>query len=259
MPGKIKTVTYLKQVGTGPLVPITQATYTYYGLSSPNGSYNDLATVTQQIPDGSGSWLNIGIDYYRYYLPGAANGFTHGLKMHFGPEAVRLMFNAGINYLTAADATIQPYADHAYQYDSSRRVTWSTSAVCPSCTGGGSTQDTFTYTASSFANAYSNWATKTVQTLPDSSQIVVYTNYVGLPVLFVNIDPSGTLIGATFFRWDSNCRLIWTAHPSAVALPASLSTLEAFPVLQYDDDAAAGDADEFLHRRIRRLDEDDRG
>jgi len=66
--GKIKTVTYGKQVGSGPVEPITRAASTYYGPSDANGSYNDLATVTRQIPDGSGGWLNIGVDYFRYCL-----------------------------------------------------------------------------------------------------------------------------------------------------------------------------------------------
>jgi hypothetical protein len=35
-------------------------------------------------------------------------GFIHGLKVHFGPEAYRLMFNAGIDPATASDSTVPP-------------------------------------------------------------------------------------------------------------------------------------------------------
>jgi hypothetical protein len=52
--------------------------------------------------------------------------------------------------------------------------------------------------------------------LPDGSTIAVYTNYVGKPMLYVQIDPTGTLKWITFYRYDSNGNLIWTAMPSAV-------------------------------------------
>jgi len=158
------------------------------------------------------------------------NGFVHGLKMHFGPEAYRLMFNAGINLATATDASIQAYADHRYQYDTSRRVTLEVSAVCPSCPGGGTTSDTFAYLASTNTPALNHWAMRTTQSLPDGSKIIVYTNYIGLTILYVNVDPSGNM-WAIFYRYDPTSttpQVIWKAMPSAVALPASLATLEAY-------------------------------
>ena len=57
---------------------------------------------------------------------------------------------------------------------------------------------------------------KTVQTLPDISQIIAYTNYAGLPMLMVTIDPSGTNSWSTFYRYNTDGQLIWTAQPSAV-------------------------------------------
>ena len=65
------------------------------------GSVNDLQSATQQLPNGTGGWNPVAVDYYRYWLSGSSTGFAHGLKMHFGPEAYRLIFNAGIDIETA--------------------------------------------------------------------------------------------------------------------------------------------------------------
>jgi hypothetical protein len=81
--------------------------------------------------------------------------------------------------------------DNYFECDGIQRVTLETSAVCESCPGGGSTSDSFSYSAGP-GGRYAQWAMKTGQTLPDSSQIVVYTNFCGLPILYVAIDSSGS-------------------------------------------------------------------
>ena len=124
--------------------------------------------------------------------------------------------------------------DNYSQYDGSQRVTLETSAVCESCPGGGSTSDSFSYSAGP-GGGYAEWAMKTVQTLPDSSQIVVYTNYVGLPILYVAIDSTGENMWGTFYRYNDNGQVIWQAMPSALALPSDLSTLEGYSdLMNYD-------------------------
>ena len=75
------------------------------------------------------------------------------------------MFNADINLSAASDASIQQYADHVFEYDSNRRVTLETSAVCSSCPGGGTTQDRFIYTASGWSPGFNSWQMKTQQIL----------------------------------------------------------------------------------------------
>ena len=52
--GQMETVTLQRTVGTGSPDPVMQVVYGYYGTSDPNGSVNDLKTVTTQIPDGIG-------------------------------------------------------------------------------------------------------------------------------------------------------------------------------------------------------------
>jgi RHS repeat-associated protein len=228
--GYLQSVLYRKQVGGGSWTPIEQALYGYWGASSANGSLNDLQSATRQLPNGTG-WVTVAVDFYRYWLAGSSTGFAHGLKMRFGPEACRLMFNAGINPATAADATVLPYVDQYFEYDP---TTWSVtkeiSAVCASCPGGGTTSDLFTYASNPHypGDGYGTWKTKTTQTLPDGSKIVFYGNYAALPILKVTIDPTGANMWATFYRYTSAGVVTWEAQPSAVALPASLSTLEAY-------------------------------
>ena len=175
--GYLESVLYRKQVGGAAWTPIEQAVYGYYGLSDPNGSLNDLQSATHQLPDGMGGWNTVGVDYYRYWLGGSSTGFAHGLKMHFGPEAYRLLFNAGIDLTTAADAAVLPYVDHYFEYNPiTRAATKEISAVCPSCPGGGTTSDLFAATPNPHypGPGYNTWKTKVVQSLPDSSQIVFY-------------------------------------------------------------------------------------
>jgi hypothetical protein len=98
-----------------------------------DGTRNNLETATQQIPDGSGGWTTVDVSYYRYYIGTETTGIVHGLKMHFGPEVYRLLFNAGIDLDTASDAAVLPYADHYFEYDpGTDSVTNETAAVCPS-------------------------------------------------------------------------------------------------------------------------------
>jgi RHS repeat-associated protein len=236
--GLMQGLTYRRQVAGGAWTPVQQVSFAYYGASDANGSTNDLKSATQQLPDGAGGWNTVSVRYYRYWLAGAQAGFGHALKMHFSPEAYRLMFNAGINVDTASDADVLPYADQYFEYDpASWRTTKEISAVCESCAGGGSSTDLFAYASNPRypASGYNTWQTKTTQTLPDNSKIVVYTNFAGLPMLYVNVDPTGTKMWAQFCRYNADGQIIWKAHPSAVALPASLSTLEAYDdLLNYD-------------------------
>jgi YD repeat-containing protein len=229
--GYLQSVTYRLQVGGGSWTPVKQVTYAYYGASDANGSVNDLQSASKQLPNGTGGWNTVAMDYYRYWLAGSSTGFAHGLKMHLGPEAYRLVLNAGLNPATAADADLLPYVDHYFEYNPTTwAVTQEISAVCPSCPGGGTTSDLFSYAANPRypVGDYNVWNTKTVQTLPDNSQVVVYANYIAQPMLKVTIDSAGTNKWATFYRYNSNGQPICEAEPSAVALPASLSTLEAY-------------------------------
>jgi YD repeat-containing protein len=233
--GILQSVTYQIQVGAGTgFVPVKQVAYTYYDASDPNGNPKDLQSAAQQLPNGSGGWNTVGVDYYRYWIASSTYGFVHGLAMHFGPEAYRLIFNLGIDITNNADAPdtlVQPYADHYFQYDSSWRVTEEISAVCPSCPGGGTTSDTYLYTPNTSypGDGYNTWKMCTTQTLPDGSKIVVYSNYAAQVMLKVRIDSTGTSMWATYYRYQSDGQVMWEAMPSAVEIPVGgLSVMAAF-------------------------------
>src|SRR5665213_1649144 len=89
--------------------------------------------------------------------------------------------------------------------------------LCPSCPGGGATTDTFVYTGNRNLNypgdGYNTWSTKTAQSLPDHSQIVVYCNYAGLPTLRVNVDPLGNML-ATLYRYQADGQVMWGGRRS---------------------------------------------
>jgi hypothetical protein len=187
--------------------------------SDPHGSVNDLRTSTRQLPNGTGGWNTVAVDYYRHWLGTETTGILHGIKLHFGPESYRTMFNLGINLSTAADSTIQQYADHYFEYDpTSASVTKEIAAVCPSCPGGGTTSDLFSYATHTPATPgdFNAWVMRTEQTLPNSSKIIVYSNFAGMPMLKVNVDPSGSNQWITAYIYNSDGLLIWTCQPSAV-------------------------------------------
>jgi hypothetical protein len=171
--GKLSSVTYRRKTGSGgSWVNIKQFSYTYHDGSDANGNLNDLKTATeQQYNSGTSSWEDIAVSYYRYYVDTAGGtGFVHGLKIQIGPEGYRRAFNDGVDFDTDSDATLKDYADHYFEYDpSSRMITKEVAAVCVSCPGGGTTQDTFAYSTSGFSDGENNWKYKTVQTLPNSA------------------------------------------------------------------------------------------
>jgi len=220
--GKLQYVTFSRQVGGGSPTQLSRAAYTYYGSSDTQGSNHDLQSASEQIPDGSGGWNTTAVMWYRYWMTGSSTGYAHALKMRFGPEAYRLMLNASVDVTTASDSTVLPYADQYFEYNpSTRQVTKEIAAASAGGMGNGTASDTFAYSTNSNTPPtsppdYNWWAVKTTQTLPDSSTIIVYTNFAGIPMLYVSVDSSGSNKWITFYRYDSNGRLIWQAQPSAV-------------------------------------------
>ena len=97
---------------------------------------------------------------------------------------------------------------------SGRPRTWRR-AGCSACTGGLGTY-TYSYTTSSNAAGYNSWATKTVETLPDGNQNIVYTNAYGEVMLEVYQDASSGLSWDTFYQYDGEGHVILAADPSAV-------------------------------------------
>ncbi len=133
----------------------------------------DLQTAVHQLPDGSGGWENIKTYYYRYYRNSAGGtGFTHGLKFVVEPEAFVLLSADVPDPFLASDAEVAQFANYYFEYDNLQRVTLER-------VDAGTLEYRFAYSASGNFIGYNNWQTKTVETLPDGSQNIVYTNHLG--------------------------------------------------------------------------------
>ena len=185
---------------------VRRVKFNYYGSSESNGSLGDLKLVTVQQFDGS-TWTDLNHTHYRYYLDLEADGFEHGLKFEVGPEAYARMVADGLTPTTATNAQVANYADKYFEYDVDKHVT------LESVRGGSLTYE-YTYTPSGFTDGYNRWKMKTVETLPDGNQNIVFTNYAGNVML--KVFKSGSDQWFRFKRYDDNSRLILTAESSAV-------------------------------------------
>jgi hypothetical protein len=168
---RLEFATLRRQVDGGAWANYRRAKYAYYDTGESYGHQGDLKTATVQKWTGS-AWADLEVYYYRYYKDGESNGSRHLLKYVVNPESYERLKAAVSDPLTATNAQVASYADFYFEYDSSSRVTKETVEA-------GTKTYTFTFTTSAHANAYGNWKTKTVETLPDGSQNIVYTNYIG--------------------------------------------------------------------------------
>jgi RHS repeat-associated protein len=219
--GYVQTVTYRRSTDGGvSWTNIQRMSYEYYDGTDANGNAGDLKTASSQNYNTSTSgWDTVAVSLYRYYQSGATSGFVHGLKLHLGPEAYRRAFNAGVNFDTDLDPVLQAYADHYFEYDPAspitRAVTLETAAVCTSCPGGGTTQDTFVYSSRGGTHSGINtWVSKVVQTLPNAATVTVYSDEVGMPLCEIYTD--GTSKWCKSWRYDSNRSVIAQAEASAI-------------------------------------------
>lgn len=200
--GQLKYVT-LRVNGTD----LQRAQYDYYGSGEKYGNVNDLKRATVQQWTGT-VWQNVSYNYYRYYKPGEVNGFPHGLKYVIGPTGYQQMLAAGLNPETVGNGQLAQYADNYFQYDSD------TQGAIAEKSGGGLLAFGFSRTTSGNSNGYNNWATKTVETLADGTQNIVYTNYAAQVIL--SVYQAGTQQWCNYNYYDGSGRLLLVASSSAV-------------------------------------------
>src|SRR5579862_1493047 len=212
--GLIQGASLQRQVNSGGYSTVRQVSYTFYATS--------LTLQRAIISDGSGNPL--GTKYFRYY-PATGSGF-YGLKYVVFEKAYERLKNAcggtdaGVD--SAIDATVGIYANGFFQYDSLNRVTQEIvqgedfigGCSCSPANNEGTYG--FTYTTSGNANAFGNWSTKTVETLPDGNQNIVYANFVAMPILKVFKNTGTGQSWLTFIQYDGSGREIQRALPSAV-------------------------------------------
>lgn len=208
----------LRRGSTSSWTNIQRAVYTYHDGTDAHGSAGDLKTASQQVWDGS-SWVETAKYYYRYYKNSAGGiGFQHGLKYVVEPNAYKGMTAASLDPLTASDAQLAGYADYYFEYsdETDRRVTKERVA-------GGTAEYGFSYTTSGFTDDYNNWKRKTVETRPDGSQNIVFTNHLGQVMLQeLNDGNSPAKRWIDFYQYDNEGREVLHAQPSAINMSASM-------------------------------------
>jgi len=211
----IKTVTLRRKTGAGAWTgadTVRSVAYTYYVNADSYGAEGDLKLA--EVKDAAGSVIES--KYYRYYETGNALGYERALMYAVeGAAYDRLKTAAGGNVDGASNATVESYAQFYFEYDSDHRVTTEKAQAfgCSTCTGGYGTF-TFAYTDSANAAGYNNWFRKTVETLPDGKQNIVYSNAFGQPILKVFKD--GSSEWKDFYRYDTEGKLLLHASPASV-------------------------------------------
>ncbi|MFL5330324.1 MAG: RHS repeat-associated core domain-containing protein [Gemmataceae bacterium] len=223
--GKLQRVT-LRRGSSGSYTDLRKVEYAYYGTSEDNGNLGDLKTAI--IKDGSGN--TISTQFYRYYKPGEASGYPSALKMALIMASYDRAHATYSNMDTATDTQLRDYADFYFEYDSSHRVSLERvqGQGCSICSGGIGDYS-FSYTTSAFAAGMNVWTTKTTEVVPGAPsgstyRNVVYSNVYGQVMLKVAQELSGSTVTQewpTYYRYDSDGRLILTANPSAMQQSSS--------------------------------------
>lgn len=243
----LQAVTLRRKTGGGTWSPsdtIRKAEYAYYDGSDDNGNFGNLKLQT--VKDSSGTAIDH--SYVRYYKSGDTNGFAGAIKTVFrGTSYDRLA-----DYATAhsqsidsvTDANANTFADVRLEYDSEHRVTTAVvqGSGCSACTNG---LGTYTYAYSTNPHSdpdihsidFNIWRTKTVESLPDGSQRIVYTNEAGQVML--SVEKSGSDEWSTAYKYDDSGRVTMQANPSAV-IDRSESSDDLLHYVSNDGDGTPG-------------------
>jgi RHS repeat-associated protein len=222
--GLLSSVQFRQSNGSGDWTLVRQVAYQYYeGTYSGSDRYGNLGDLKMaSVRDASGTILNT--DYYRYYTPGEAGGYVHGLKYIFDAESYARLIGAVGNPTLVTDAAVAGYALQYFEYDAFRRCTrHDIQQVGGTATDGIGTFTYQYYTANMYSADTNDWQYKTIETLPDGNQNIIYCNAQGALVLkdFWDIEDSANPALSdqhwlTYCRYDTDGRLLEEAQPSAV-------------------------------------------
>ncbi len=199
---RLQTVT-LTRIVAGVWNTVRTTDYVYYQTSTGNGPAGTLQRAT--VKDAAGSTIET--KYYRYdALDG--NGRCPLRIVLEGRSYERAKAGLGSDALidSATDLQLEPYIDYKFTYDANVSVT---SEIVQ-----GVGTISFVQTQSGFADAAANWKMKSVETLPDGNQNIVYTNYLAQDLL--SIRKQGTNEWKTYKQYDAAGRLTEESTPTAV-------------------------------------------
>ena len=230
---RLSSVVLRRKVNNGAWFNVESALYEYYQVGEAYGLLGDLKTVVTRIFDDNG-WAETGTTYYRYFTgsptssssssssssgtssssanstPGgnSVSPFRHLLRFVVEPAAfARLVADPNSpDPFTASNGTVAVYADYQFEYDEQRRVV-------RELRNGGSRVYEYSYSAGFAGDGENIWKYKTTEVQPDGSEIIVYSNGAGQPML--SVSRSGGNEWLTFLRY-SDGMAVFAANPSAL-------------------------------------------
>lgn len=183
---QVKAETKTGGIWTGSPTGVTEVArvdYGYYGTSESYGVVGDLKLATVTTPLSDSGISSTRKTYYRYWI-GAYNASTNpghesSLKYVYDAEGLRAFDWAGDStfdedFLTASNASLDPYAAAYFEYDTDRRITKAWFHGECGCSGGGpSGLYQFEYagiTGATSTSAYDpNSLVRTIVERPDAS------------------------------------------------------------------------------------------
>jgi len=235
---KITKVTLRRGPNTSSYTNYRRVEYAHYGSGEDFGNEGDLKTA--KIYNGSDT-IPISTQYFRYFKPGEIGGFSGAIRMYVGFASYERA-DAALDPLTAANSSLDDYADLAFTYDTSRRIVSQQvqGMGCSMCSAGVGTY-TFSYSESATGapDGVNHWETKTTETLPDNNQNIIYTNAYGQVMQFVQKD--GSNYWRTHYVYDGLGKLTQKSNPSATT-----NVNESYPTLVITNGARLGIETEFL-------------
>jgi len=154
--------------------------------------------------------------HYRYYATGETGGGAGLLKHAVGPRTYARMVAQSIDPETATDAVIATWADKSFQYDTDQRVTQQVLRT-PDVDGSG----TFGYAYVARAIVPSpvlpnDWIMQTIETQPDLSTNLVFTNQAGDVIFKQTATSEGVVVSAEAWHFDDHWRATWHFTPAAM-------------------------------------------
>jgi Domain of unknown function (DUF6531) len=200
---------------------VRKATYQYYvGGAGDYGDPGQLSLV--QIKDANNAVLSQ--YHYRYWRTGevqstgpAVGGLLKYVISTGAFDRMALALNP-ITPLTASNAQLDAYCEKYWEYDSQYRVVKQT--VRGNEVDGTGTQ-TFQYSKFQnpdvFNNVTNKWRTKTIETLADGTQNIVYTNssaQVLVKITKETVAPNRKWVDV--YRYDALGREVWHVTPEGV-------------------------------------------
>jgi RHS repeat-associated protein len=208
--------------------------YAYYPANSACGTLGDLKSVT--VLDGNANVIDV--KQYRYAVTQVGATVVSRLQGVLDGEGSRRLTEYNrINVKNVTvdtsfiDDIVKSFFRDWYAFDAQGRVAQHDvqGVGCSACSAGiGTFQYQYT-TNPSWTAGFNIWKTKTVETRPDSTQAITYSNSSGQTLLSVTRTNDGGVIKqyGTYTRYDIRGMSIWTASPDAVTVPSSLADVES--------------------------------